>query len=247
MKNIKLYAYPTSPYANKVSCFLSFKGIDFEYIPVNPINTKEIQFTKQKVVPVLKIDDEWRTDSTPIGLWLDACFPEKSILPEDASERALILSIDEWVTQEVIPYQFHKVVHWPSISQGVRQGWLLSKTVNASKPLPLWARFLWPIIIKKAPFIVAMINPLDANKTQTELQARLLKAFKKHWGGGPFLGGYAKVSLADLSLYGVLSVDKRLSIPGPINQFYQDPVVLKWASSVEKTLPKKILLVDHLQ
>ncbi len=87
MPDIKLYGYSTSPYVRKVGCCLHYKELSFEFVPVNPTDPREIAFTGQTQVPVLKIDDEWRSDSTPLAMWLDELFPEKPLLGNTQKER----------------------------------------------------------------------------------------------------------------------------------------------------------------
>ena len=109
MINIKLYGYSTSPYVRKVGCCLYYKDLPFEFIPVNPIDSKEIGFTGQTQVPVLQIGDEWRTDSTPLAIWLDELFPEKPLFGNTGQERESILALDSWVTDSLILGGFRSV------------------------------------------------------------------------------------------------------------------------------------------
>ena len=90
MKLISLYGYPTSPYVMKVACFLRFKQLPFKYIPVNPVSPIAIKFTKQRQVPILRIGEEWRKDSTPLGIWLNDRFPEMNILGNSESSQQKI-------------------------------------------------------------------------------------------------------------------------------------------------------------
>ena len=39
---IRLYSYPTSPYTQKVGCYLNNKKLDYELVGVNPKTTAEI-------------------------------------------------------------------------------------------------------------------------------------------------------------------------------------------------------------
>ena len=79
MPEIRLYGYSTSPFVRKLGCCLYFKQLPFEFVPVDPTNPEQIAFTRQTQVPVLQIGNEWRTDSTPLALWLDELFPERPL------------------------------------------------------------------------------------------------------------------------------------------------------------------------
>ena len=78
---IRLYSYPTSPYTQKVGRYLNYKKLDFELVGVNPITSAEIAFAGQKRVPVLNVGDEWRLESSELGLWLEERYPEIPITP----------------------------------------------------------------------------------------------------------------------------------------------------------------------
>ena len=110
MADIKLYGYSTSPFVQKVACYLYYKELPFEFVPVNLIGQPELAFTGQTQVPVLKIDDEWRLDSTPLGIWLDQRFPDKPLLGQNQEQRELILNIDRWITDGYIAAIFRTMV-----------------------------------------------------------------------------------------------------------------------------------------
>lgn len=44
MTDIQLFSYPTSPYAQKVACYLKYKNLDFKFIPVIPLANGENEF-----------------------------------------------------------------------------------------------------------------------------------------------------------------------------------------------------------
>ena len=48
MSDIKLYGYSTSPYVRKVGCYLYYKGLPFEFVPVNPLDHEALAFTGAK-------------------------------------------------------------------------------------------------------------------------------------------------------------------------------------------------------
>ena len=79
MTNVTLYGYPTSPYVTKVACYLKYKKIPFHFEAVNPITAKEIKFTSQRQIPVLKIGDEWRKDSAPLSKRVTLNFSSGSV------------------------------------------------------------------------------------------------------------------------------------------------------------------------
>ena len=117
MKNkIKLYGYSTSPYVRKVAAYLYYKQLEFEHVWVNPVTNKEIEFTGGTVVPVLQIDDEWRRESSELGIWLEEKFSERPILGNEEAETEKILAIDRWVSEAVIPAGFSHLPTTPILS-----------------------------------------------------------------------------------------------------------------------------------
>lgn len=101
-----------SPFVLKVGVFLKYKQIPFEFVPVNPVFSQRqlSQFPGQRKVPVLTIDEEWRADSTPLGIWLDEVFPDRPILGDTPEETQRILEIDQWVNDELIMGSFRSVM-----------------------------------------------------------------------------------------------------------------------------------------
>jgi glutathione S-transferase len=241
MKKITLYGYATSPYVMKVGCYLKYKQLPFEFVPVNPTSPSQIKFTDQRQVPVLTIGDEWRKDSSPLGIWLDECFPEKSILGGEHKDK--VLAIDKWVSDQFIPARFRGAVEWESVVDSIRNGWILSTAVSSGTPLPAWIRFVWPFFVRKAGFIVDMVNELDLSESMQDMKLRLRDEFVEHLAGGPFLGGLAEPSLADLSLYPVVVSGHLMGMHGQ-TPMLEDPLVVAWMRRVQSELPSNPLLVS---
>lgn len=240
MKKIVLYGYATSPFVMKVGCFLKYKQLEFDHIPVNPLSPKQIKFTGQRQVPVLTIGEEWRKDSSPLGIWLDEQFPERSILPE--IHRDEILSIDAWVSNQLIPARFRAAVEWENTFDSIRNGWVLSTAVNSGTAIPGWVRFLWPFFVRKAKFIVEMVNELDLTESMQDMKFRLRNEFLEHLGDGPFLGGLQQPSLADLSAYPTLVSGYLMGMRGK-SPMLEHPEIIAWVRSVQSRLPDNPLLV----
>ena len=151
MENIKLYGYSTSPYVRKVACCLYCKKLPFEFIPVNPTDSKVIAFTKQTQVPVLKIGDEWHTDSTPLAIWLDELYPENPLFGNNQEQRERILALDSWVTDNPILAMF-RTAHEAKMTVKFRHvAWRLAAIVSSQSPLSDEVRAAWPDLLKQPP------------------------------------------------------------------------------------------------
>lgn len=240
--DIQLFAFPTSPYAMKVGCYLAYLGQDYQCIGVSPITFKEVKFTGKRQVPALKIGEEWKLESTEIGLWLDEKYPGSTLLGDTDTERTQILEIDQWVSDQLIVAMFRVVVDWPSVGTGFRNGWKLSAAVNESSPLPGWVRFMWPVFLRKAKFIVAMLEPLDRSESLASSQQRLVNEFLERLDGGLFLGGRDKPSLADFSAFPIIVFPYRFGLRGDAN-WIENNDVMNWVSAVQQHLPENPFLV----
>lgn len=237
MAEIKLYGYCTSPYVRKVGCFLHYKKLDFEFVGVSPVDPKEIAFTDGTMVPVLKIGDEWRRESTELGLWLDELYPERPLLPADASQRKTVLEIDRWVTDAFMPSIFRGAVDAPDNLAFRFRAWRLAQLVSSGSPMPEKIRQMWPDIVRNAPFIKKLAADMDRSETLAEMNIRLAGELLGHIGEGPFLGGMDRPTLADLSIWPQL-------VFGYVGGLEQElsaaalPQVKNWLSAVYAHLPE---------
>jgi glutathione S-transferase len=239
---IRLFSYPTSPYAQKVGCYLKYKKLEFELVGVNPISNAEIKFTGQKRVPVLQIGDEWRLESSELGLWLDELYPAIPIMPADSTARAAVLAIDQWVSESLIPTLFRRAVEWENPFYSIQNGWKLARAVHDASPLPWYARVLWPFAVKRAPFIVRMVEELDLTESFADRIIRLQKEFAEHLGDGPFFASRNTPTLADLSAYPIVVSSHLMGMKAKAS-LIDDPVLAGWSRRVQSHLPHNPLLI----
>lgn len=242
MDKIRLYGYATSPYVMKVGCYLKYKQLPFDFVPVNPMSPVQIKFTGQRQVPVLSIGEEWRIESSQLGIWLDETFPEKPLLGHTLASREKILSIDDWVSDQLIPSRFRAAVEWQNSLDSIRNGWKLSRAVNEGTKIPRWVRILWPYFIRRATFIVDMVNELDVNQSFEDMWQQLYERFIEHLDEGPFLGGQSQVSLADLSAYPTIVSGYLMGMHAD-SPFYHCEEVIGWCRRVQAELPANPLMV----
>lgn len=242
MPLIRLYGYPTSPYVMKVACFLQYKKLPFEYIPVNPVSPVEIKFTQQRQVPVLSIGEQWKKDSTTLGIWLNDNFPEINILGDTDYSRQKILAVDNWISDSLITARFRHAIEWENPWNSMRNGWLLAKSVSNATPIPLWIRWLWPLLIRKAKFIVSMMDNVDLQESMPVMRQRLCDEFVAHLGDGPFLAAEKRVSLADLSAYPIVISGHLMGMHGD-SPMLTHPKIIAWCRRVQECLPDNPLLV----
>ena len=242
MTDIKLYGYSTSPYVRKVGCCLYYKDLPFEFIPVNPIDSKEIAFTGQPQVPVLQIGDMWRTDSTPLAIWLDELFPEKPLFGNTGQERESILALDSWVTDSLILGGFRSVYEGEMNANFRHRAWRLAAIVSSQTPMSDEIRNAWPDLLKTLPFIKHMMCKLDTSESLAEMQARVPLQLIENLQGGPFFGGRENPSLVDFAIFPqvvfsyMVGTDQHLGLT-------LEPSLNNWLNNMKPFFPKNPLLV----
>jgi glutathione S-transferase len=186
--NVKLYGYATSPYVRKTGCFLYYKGIDFTHVPVNPLKPEAtIGHTNGTQVPVLEVGGEWRRESSDHAHWLDELFPEKPLYP--IAHRETIDEIDRWISDTYLPSLFRAAIDGGFNTRFLRRAWRLAALVNADTPLPLPVRLIWPLGLRRAPFIQHMAQHMDLTESYEDMRVRLFTELVAHIGDGPFMGG----------------------------------------------------------
>lgn len=243
MTDIKLYGYATSPFVRKVAACLYYKGLDFEHVPVDPTNAEEtIGFTGKTQVPVLKIGDQWKLDSTPISLWLDQRFPERPLLPHDQAMRTKVLEIDDWLNKSFIPSFFRTAVDGENNLAFKHVAWRLAALVSAQTPLSDQVRNQWPNMLRTAPFILHMVENLNREEGLIEMQTRLGMEMLAHLGSGPFLGGSAHPTLVDFALLPILAFPYMAGL-SPEMQIDSVPALKTWSRNVADHLPKNFILI----
>lgn len=226
-QRIKLYGFVMSPYASKVHCFLLYKQVSFSVVHVNPIRlAAELPIGSQ--VPVVSIGNESLADSTPIGLWLDDRLPNAPrLLPENAEERAALLEIDTWVTHSLIPgiirfYSGEGAGRW-------RQGWHLGSIMHKTSEggLPWMLRAIWPLLIRRAPFIVRLLEQAEDGLSLDKSRDRLCREFVDHLQGGPFLLGRNSPSLPDLAAFPQFALHHMTGFEGS-EGIFEHPSIADW-------------------
>lgn len=242
MTKIQLFSYPTSPFAQKVGCYLKYKQLDFKLIPVNPMTNAEIAFTHQRQVPVLKIGDEWRKESSELGLWLDQLYPNKPLMPDSEALKQAVLETDAWISRSLLPSIFRYAVEWQNSWYSIHNGWRLSRAVNNATPLPMIARVMWPFGVKRAKFILDMVNEMDLSESIPQMNTRLQEEFIEHLNGGPFFAGHNQPTLADFSAFPAVTSGYFMGMK-TCQSLIEHPELAAWAKRVYAYLPDNPLLV----
>lgn len=241
MTTVKLYGYATSPYVRKVGCFLYYKGIDFEHVPVNPINpAATIGHTNGNQVPVLEIDGEYRRESSELAFWLDEIFPEKPLCP--FQHRDKIKEIDNWVSDTFLLSIFRSAIDGEMNLQMRFRAWRLAALVSAHTPLPEHVRNKWPDFLKMAPFIQAMGEHMDLAESAKDMNLRIGMELMTHIGEGPYIGGFDTPTMLDLAVFPQLVWGYMFGLEKDLTAA-RSPIIKAWMRRVYELLPTNPTLV----
>lgn len=232
---ITLYGYANSPFVRKTTCFLYYKGVDFIHVPVDPIKPNDtIGFTGKAQVPVLQIGEEWRLESSAHAIWLDELFPDKPLCPEYANQA--IAEIDKWISQTFLLNLFRRAIDGKINLEYLQSTWRLATLMNTNSPVPLPLRLLWPLLIKRAPFIRNMAVHMDLNETHEAMHRRILNEFKRHIGKGPFIGELEAPTMLDFAMYPNVVWNYMFGVSQHLGMI-EDHQVKAWLTRVAAHLP----------
>lgn len=244
--SVTLYGYATSPYVRKTGCFLYYKGIDFDFVPVNPADPQIVRdLTERTQVPVLEIDGEWRVESSSHAHWLDTVFPEKPLCPPDYADK--IQEIDRWISETFLTSIFRGVIDGDLDLQFRFRGWRLAALLSAHTPLPEHIRHKWPDVLKTAPFIQDMAKHMDLTESYADMQARIAGELVQHLGDGPYLGELDAPSMLDMAVFPQLVFGYMFGLDDKLRAA-QHPALRAWMRRVAEHLPSNpTLLADFMQ
>ena len=94
---LRLYRIPFSTNVERVALALAHKGIDVEWVDVDPEDRSEVvRVSGQELVPVLVDGDRVLSDSPVILDYLEERFPEQPLYPADPARRAELRTFVDW-------------------------------------------------------------------------------------------------------------------------------------------------------
>jgi glutathione S-transferase len=94
---VRLYRIPFSTNVERVALALGHKGLEVEYVDVDPADRSEVRrVSGQELVPVLDDDGRIVVDSMTIVAYLEERHPERRLYPADPARRAETLVFIDW-------------------------------------------------------------------------------------------------------------------------------------------------------
>lgn len=196
---IRLHQFEDSPFCDKIRRILHVKEQPYEVVEVPLSETPSIRkLNPIGKLPVLEHDGRRVVDSTEIAHFLEATFPEPSLVPSDPSERGLCHVIEDWADESL--YFYEMTLRFTRPESAAR----FIPTLLAHDP-PWAQRLLGPAI----PWVLGRTARAQGvgRKSDRELARdveRHISAIAGMLGEREWLVG-ATLSLADLAVYVQLS------------------------------------------
>ena len=128
---LTLYDYYRSSASYRVRIALALKGVDYERVPVNLLESEQRDEAyrarnPQGFVPMLEVDGERITQSLAIIGWLDRAYPKPELLPPDSMDRAHVVALAMAVACDIHPVNNLRVLkqlRTLGIEQDARDEW----------------------------------------------------------------------------------------------------------------------------
>jgi glutathione S-transferase len=237
-ETITLYTYATSPYGAKVYWALIYKRVEFDIVYVSPLNQKEIKFTNQKVVPVLKVGSEWRLDSTPLCLWLEELCPSPSFAGNSEQEKRAIQEAHEWVTHNLIALGFRLMADDQMRSSAFKAGRKLVQTLRQTPAGVPWAfQFVWSTVLRQVAFIKRDAAMTDLTKPFWQVRPEIMDELNDKLTRSAYIAGTEQPSYADIAAFSRIATATEHNIEELIRAS-DTPAIQSWFERMLAAMPE---------
>jgi len=238
---IELYTFANSPFGAKVYWALIFKHVEFQVVNVNPLTTREIAFSNQSIVPVLRLGTQWKQDSRENCLWLDELYPDRPFTGSGADERNSIIEADQWVTDNVTALHFFSCIDTREGRTTKRNAMKMANVIlPTTDSLPGWLKKaiipFWPLMLRTTGFVKRAANTLDTKKSINVLHEEVLREFEKRVSKTGFLAGTKQISFADIAAFAEIALCSTYEFEGTLNTTSSEEVSA-WYDRVRSGLP----------
>lgn len=114
---MKLYGYFRSSCTYRLKIALNFKGIQFDYVPINLLKGEQkskeyLDINPQGLVPSLEHKGNFLTQSLAIIEYLEELYPSPSLLPSNPIDRAKVREMSQIIACDTQPIQNLRVLKY---------------------------------------------------------------------------------------------------------------------------------------
>ena len=203
-QTLTLYQYAVCPFCWKVRALLNLKKIPYNIVEVNPMNKKEIAFSKEyKKVPILMHGQQQVNDSSVIMRYIDEHFGDEKFFSDDSEKQGREEQDLEWI-DEVFVRALPPLIY-SSYSKAVRAFNYITKEGNFNffqkLAIKYFGAFIMNKVAKKRARELSIDNPVSYLKEK--LNEWVVKLNNQPFNGGDQPNG------VDCAAYGILrSIEK---------------------------------------
>ncbi|KAL8237368.1 hypothetical protein R6Q59_018449 [Mikania micrantha] len=120
---LQLYSFFMSGSSFRVRIALNFKGLDYEYKPINLLKNEQsdpeyLKINPMGYVPALVDGDMVLADSFAIILYLEEKYPKHPLLPSDLAKKAINFQAANIVSSSIQPLLRLPVMHYIGVNVG---------------------------------------------------------------------------------------------------------------------------------
>lgn len=230
MSTLTLYQFELCPYCHKVKAGIELKNLPYHRVEVNPLNKKEIKDfaddeNGRKKVPIVKLGDDVRRESSAILRWLDEVGEGARPLRADAAVAERADEIDAWVDADLI--QILPTVLYGTWGESIRAAKLTAKTSNFSRWDNMKVSMFGSVVMKM--IAKRILKRRGEGKSGPELFEGQLDKLEEYIGEQQFLCGDAP-NLADASVHGALTCVKEFPA---FERVRERPKIIAWYDRVD--------------
>src|SRR5262245_52727395 len=196
---LTLYQFQISPFCDKVRRILQYKRLAYE---TREVPLAEVTLGYRKVNPIGKVpcldhDGHRVADSTDIASYVEERFPERPLLPRDASERAQCHVLEDWADESLY---FYEMTLRFTIPESARR-WVPELVKHDPAPV----RAVAPFVVPRAVAMTARSQGIGRKPRATLLHdvERHVTALSGLLGDRNWLIG-GGITLADIAVFAQL-------------------------------------------
>lgn len=222
---LTLHLYHMSPFNEKITRMLNFKGVPYEekywriadrgkVMKINPIGK----------LPALEHNGHWVCDSTDMAHYIETAFPEKPLIPAEPKLRGQLHVLEDWADESLYFYEMRLRFTTPGNQQRN-----IPRMVAAEAPALRW---LMQRLIPKAIMKITKSQGIGRKSMEQILldTRRHVQAVADMLGDEDWLLGN-RLTLADLAVYAMFQCFRDADMAMAMME--EHPAIMAWMARIE--------------